>query len=498
MNGVPGTGRSRLRSKLHNVQSSPDHLIHLSLGTLSHGAIGETLMDGHQNEQPDKLSRPGRNIQLAQETIYRFLLDVVRKWPPEEVLLEFKRLFLYHVDSVSSGAVHAVYEIVFNNDETEFRNTLKRSCYILVNNWDASRNFKPIQDLVYVFQDNALDLHTISPTLKRLRQWIENFRNSKDYEDLKLFASRYEEQQIGPWSSRYTSYLLVPQYIDLANPIEQREAARALSKQLKDRFKFDLAMYIAKSQIISSPERLPKNPTALGDNVLRLIKTIVAKRGPFSYANLANIYLNQVHQLRYRDFKQSLKKYLIFSVDNNKFSETLQAKLSDKLELLYTDYDDDFVNDALILRTCNRIIEYLTTENRKDPSTLFVLLLSQGNPMTLVIVLLKLILICKNARTHLEAQIAELIRYYEKCPEEDCWWVVNFLEIFNVTFAIYAENVQYNLIKMDENPLPPHPTPQQIDLDEYRIFSQLKHDYRLEPAEILDVEQPLEIEEDIE
>ncbi|KAM3115546.1 hypothetical protein [Phormidesmis sp. 146-33] len=498
MNGVPGTGRRYLRSKLHNVQSSPDHLIHSSLGTLSHGAIGEILMDGHQNEQPDRVSRSGRNIQLAQETIYRFLLDVVRKWPPEEVLLEFKRLFLYHVDSVSSGAVHAVYEIVFNNDEEEFRNTLKRSCYILVNNWDASRNFKPIQDLVYVFQDNALDLHTISPTLKRLRQWIENFRNSKDYEDLKLFASRYEEQQIGPWSSRYTSYLLVPQYVDLGNPIEQREAARALSKQLKDRFKFDLAMYIAKSQIISSPERLPKNPTALGDNVLRLIKTIVAKRGPFSYANLANIYLNQVQQLSYRDFKQSLKKYLIFSVDNNKFSETLQAKLSDKMALLYGDYDDDLVNDALILRTCNRVIEYLTTENRNDPSALFVLLLSQGNPMTLVIVLLKLILICKNARTHLEAQIAELIRYYEKCPEEDCWWVVNFLEIFNVTFAIYAENVQYNLIKMDENLPPPDLTPQQIDLDEYRIFSQLKYDYRLEPAEILEIDQSFEIEEDIE
>ncbi|MGV0026779.1 hypothetical protein [Phormidesmis priestleyi] len=497
MNGVPGAGRRYLRSKLSSVQSPPDHLIHSSLGTLSHGTIGEILMDEHQNEQPDRPSRPGRSIHLAQETIYRFLLDVVRKWPPEEVLIEFKRLFLYHVDSVSSGAVHAVYDIVFSNNEEEFRNTLKRSCYILVNNWDASRNFKPIQELVQVFQDNALDLHTISPTLKRLRQWIENFRNSKDYEELTLFASRYEEQQTGPWISRYTSYLLVPQYVDLANPIEQREAARALSKQLKDRFKFDLAMYIAKSQIISSPERSPRNPTALGDDVLRLIKTIVAKRGAFSYANLANIYLNQIRHLNYRDFKQSLRKYLIFSVDNNKFAETLRTKLSDKLELLYADYDDGLVNDALVLRTCNRVVEYLTTENRKDPSELFVLLLSQGNPMTLVIVLLKLILICKNARTHLEAQIAELIRYYEKFPEEDCWWVVNFLEIFNVTFAIYAENVQYNLIKMEENQLPSHLDIRQADLDEYRIFSQLKHDYRLEPTEILGAEQPLEVEDDV-
>ncbi len=108
---------------------------------------------------------------------------------PEEVLLEFKRLFVYHVDSVSEESMHALYEIVFSNNEEEFRNTLKRSCYILVNNWDASRNYKPIQDLIKAFSDSAISRKTASPTLKRLRQWIDNFITSKDFEELKLFAS---------------------------------------------------------------------------------------------------------------------------------------------------------------------------------------------------------------------------------------------------------------------------------------------------------------------
>ena len=102
--------------------------------------------------------------------------------------------------------------------------------------------------------------------------------------------------------------------------------------------------------------------------------------------------------------------------------------------------------------------------------------------MTLVIVLLKLILICKNSRTYLEAKIAELIRYYESFSEDECWWIVNFLEIFNVTFAIYAENVQYNLIKMDQNqePLQIPRTPQNL----MPAFSQLKRDVILEaPSE---------------
>lgn len=419
-------------------------------------------------------------IYQAQTTLYQFLLEIVNQWPSEEVLLEFKRLFFYQPDSANSGAIQAVHQLVLQDNEAEFRNALKRCCYILVNNWDASRRYKAIQDLVQSFQDFTIETQTVPSSLKRLKSWIENFRNSQDYEELKLFTARYEESQKEKWISRYTSYLLVPQYVDFANPLEQREAARALSRQLKDRFKFDLAMYIAKSQSTASPEKLPKNPTALGDNVLMLIKAIVARRGQFSYTNLANIFINQIQTLNYKEFKSSLQKYLIFSVNpHSDFAIALQTSLAERLNSLYLDYETVPLNDALILRTCNRIIETLTTENRKDPSPLFVLLLSQGNPMTLVIVLLKLILICSASRSHLEAQIAALIRYYEQFPEQDCNWIINFLEIFNVTFAIHAENVQYNLVKMQQarEAIPRAKT----NLDHYRIFSQMKPIIRPKP-----------------
>ncbi len=447
--------------------------------------IRDSLHSSQSSDASAQRTRRGRSIQQAQETIYTFLLGIVKKWPPEEVLIEFKRLFLYHVDSTNSQATQAVYEIVFANDEQEFRYTLKRCCYILVNNWDATRHYKPIQELVQVFQDPLVNRHTHSQTLKRLRQWVHRFSLSSDYEELKLFAAKYEEQTQGPWTSRYTSYLLVPQYIDLQNPIEQREAARALSKQLKDRFKFDLAMYIARSQLSVAPSRTPKNPTALGDEALRLIKAIVARRGPFSYANLANIFINQTSNASYQEFKESLKKYLVFSVENREFAETLQTKLSERLESLYPGHNRDPISHALLLRTCNRIIEYLTTEDQQNPSQLFILLLSHGNPLTLVIVLLKIILICKHARTHLEACIATLIRYYQDYPETECTWVVNFMEVFNVTFAIHAENVQYNLVRV-ETPAPPILTA--VDLDDYRVFSQLK----LEAAEVAPTQEGLE------
>jgi hypothetical protein len=106
--------------------------------------------------------------------------------------------------------------------------------------------------------------------------------------------------------------------------------------------------------------------------------------------------------------------------------------------------------------------------------------MSQGNPLTLVIVLLKIILICPNARTHLENCIAKLIQYYVDYPEDECKWVINFFEIFNITFAIHADNVQYNLIKMDAK----RPDGKsEAALDTYRVFSQLREGATLEATQ---------------
>jgi hypothetical protein len=416
--------------------------------------------------QPTRLHR---NIPKAQEAIYGFLLEIVKTWTADDVLTEFKQLFIHHADTVSSNTLPHLFEIVFSNQEQEFRNTLKRSCYILINNWDITRNHKAIHQLIELFSDPVLEKSTISPTLKRLRAWLKNFVASQDFRELKLFAARYEEQEKVHWADRYTSYLLVSQYTNHDNSIEQRQAARNLSRKLKEKFKFDLAMYTALSQGNRSVQRSLKNPTGLGDEVLNLIKRIVAKRGFFNYSNLARIFLNQIQTLNYASFKSSLLEYLLFSLENSDFATILRVHLSEKLQDLYPERNDKLVDDALVLRTANRIIEFLTTENHEDPSQLFVLLLSHSNPTTLVIVLLKLILICGHARTHLEVHIADLIRHYQQYSEEDSRWVINFFEIFNVTMTIFTENVEYNLVTM------PSAAPSYSGWETCRIFSQLRH-----------------------
>ena len=421
---------------------------------------------------------PSKSFELheIQEKVYNLLMNLLQQWQPEDILLEFKRLFIDCLDSaIILESSPGIYGYFVNKDEPDFRHTLKRCCYILINNWETNRQYQYIQDLIAIFDNyKPRKSYDCPRKLKTFRSWLENFIYSKDYQELKLFADRHTSVSNVSWVNRYSSFLFYAQSLDMDNPKEQQEAARKIATKLKEKFKFDLAMYTARSQSNNTSNQRYKNPSSLGDEVLRLVKAIVIKKGVFSYENIANIFLNQTQNIIFEDFKYSLSKYLIFSIEQPKFIETLQNKLSAKLLPWKEEYNEQQVNSDLILRSCNRIIDFLTTENREEPSALFVLLLSQGHPLTLVIVLLKIILISKNSRNYLEMRIADLIRFYENYPEKECNFFINFLEILNITFAIYSDNVEYNLIptksdKYSQNTLNP-----EFDPDSYHVFSQLK------------------------
>lgn len=427
----------------------------------------------HQDESPSKSTKQGENIAAAQEVIWKFFLNLTKSNAPELVLKEFKNLFINPTYSSNSEIQKALNTIVFSQNEQEFRNTLKRCIYILLNTWIIGRKYQYPQALIEKFAVTNLNYRDSSTFLDCLRSWIINFLKSQDYQEVKVFALKYEQKETENWKSRYASYLLTPQYLDSRNPLEQRQAARRLSQQLQDKYKFDLAIYTAHSHTTPYQER-KTNPTALGNEALRLIKTVLAKRSFFNYMNLANIFLKQTEQLTYKQFKKSLLKYLIFSLECNGFVDSVKTQLSQKLELVYQHEEQQVLDKSLFLRTCNRVIEYLTIQKNGKPSDLFVLIASQGNPLTLAIMILKILLICPLSRTYLELCMAKLIEYYENDLSSECEWVINFLEVSKIILTIYTENVKYNLVNMEQENLSAHK--KMIEQDSYRIFSQSNSD----------------------
>jgi hypothetical protein len=421
----------------------------------------------------DRLTKSAENHSLsqAQELICQFFLAKLKHYSPHVVLQEFKHLFIEPTETVNSTLRQALDFILASGSEETFIYTLKRSIYILVNNWSSARQQQYIQQLVKLLSSSP-NTQTISTAIfKRLVLWRRNFVNSQDYQELKLFAAKYENRHKEHWSQRYSSYLLASQSVDARKPLEQQEAARTYSQQLKERFKFELAMYTARSSSAAYQQSTSPNPTNLGVDVLRLIQKILKNRGHFSYVSLARIFLNQTQGINYKDFKQSLLDYLLFSRDNQGLTEVLKTQLASYLDTLYQINDNHPWTNALLLRTSKRLIEDLITSDRGKPSLLFILLVSQGKTLTLAILLLKIILLCPSVHTHLECCLAQVIQHYQNQSESECQWLIHFLEVIQVTLTIYVEDVQYSLVSMSGYK-------QGMIANEretvYRIFSQIK------------------------
>lgn len=407
-----------------------------------------------------------QRIQQAQEVIYQFLLDRVESSPPETVLHEFKQLFFSGECQPNPDVAGSIYELLEQKDEQEFRNTLKRSCYILINNWSASRRSDSIEELIQTLADAHPLKSTVAPNLNRLRTWIANFIESPDYQELKVFTLSHTERR--GWSHRYAYYLILPQYLDSQNPVEQRELAKKTAKRLKEKFKFELAMYTVHCDSPTFRKKPPANPTRLGNGIIRLLKQLISRKFLHNYSHAADLFVQQSKTLNYWDYKQKFLDYLLSSTSPQQSIDFFKRTLTEKLETLYESYHEETTTMDLLLRTCRRTLEFLTTENGQEPSPLFIALTSQGSPLTIVILLLKVILLCNYVRTHLDNCIASLIRYYEGYPEAECRWFINFLDIFNVVFAIYTENMQFDVVKIKEG------ESEVSELGAYRIFCQLK------------------------
>ena len=168
--------------------------------------------------KPSMGSKMPTEFYIAQQQIYDDLLEAVRKSPPAEALAEFESIFFGHSNSLDADVSPFLYKILFSDNEAEFVNTLKRSCYIFVNNWDLARQGDMLHTLLELFKQPSLDKSTLSPSLKRLRQWLRNFAQSKDFEELQLFATqRIGPTETGSWSGRYAAYQLIAQYVDENN-----------------------------------------------------------------------------------------------------------------------------------------------------------------------------------------------------------------------------------------------------------------------------------------
>lgn len=425
-----------------------------------------------------------QGIEQAQQRIYEFFLEIVRHKQPESVLVDFECLFVNFSNSQNPQITEALDQIVTAYNEKEFFYTLKRCCYIIINNWTVSNDRAYIQSLLDVFNHSSINKQTVSVKMRTLRSWLQIFAKSEDFQALKLFTL-YAEPQSNierNWSNRFASYLLTDQYTNPASSLEQRQAANLLAQRMKEKFKFDLAMYTARSSHHLIQSNQSDNPTSLSDNVLNLATLILTKKSVFNCEELANKFLASSKNISFQDFKTSLFQYLDFSITDPEISDTVQTKLYENTFDLKSELDDHLVNTSLLLKTAKAVISEITSCDRGQPTELFNILLHHTNPLNFVVLLLKLLLLNDALRPYIELRIAAIIKYYSKYSESKCKSVIAFIDMLNIAFAIYAGETRYNIVRMNpyessnsiEGNKPLDSQISKFNIKEYRIFSQAR------------------------
>ena len=405
-------------------------------------------------------------IEKLQVVICNFFIQLVNRRTGEEVIDEFEQIFIDLNCSKSEEVNQALNRIVIEQNQSLFSATLKQSFYILINNWTINQQQEYAQALFERMESANYQEQRISPSANLLRKWTRSFLQSKDYQEI----CRYALHSRSPWINRYQSYLLSTQIQRTQSPA-QDQANRQLIEQLKDKYKFDLAMYVVRSQCPRSAGEELKTPTQLGPEASNLIKTTISTERDFIYARQAEIFLVTTQNCNYEEFKESLLNDFMLHVGSRYPASTMRDTLQRKLEKFHIQAHLKPLNKSLISKTCQQVIRLLTTENNRSPSFLFLLLVERGNHLTLAILLLKTVLISKSAQIYLESCIANLIQHYQNYDEEECGHFIQFLEVFNLVFTLFTANVEYHLVNLDSrSPAEKSDT----ELNTYRLFCQFK------------------------
>lgn len=419
---------------------------------------------------PSELHNAQSQTEELQEPIYQFFIEQVKREKPDIVLGLFETIFVKF-----SPEIHPEFEPFFNyfldnNREEQFRALLKRTCYILINNWCVSRNIGFVQKLIEKLDEagdsEISDDFDPDPDRVRLHGWLVNFTQSSEYQEIRKLTLEKGEKK---WSDRYQTYLLVSQYANPENSWEHRQVARNLSQTLKDRYKFELAMYLARSESPTHDRHNLRNPTRLGKGVITLLKKTVSTHRISIYKSQADRFLKESENLTYGQFKNKLYRYLTATFNSRHPFDVVEFRLKKMLSERNQSWRDRPLNSNLILKVCNQIVEFFTVESDRTPSPDFLLLLDRKNHLSLAIVLLKIILICRNSQAHLELCISHLIQFYQDSDETECQPFIQFVEVFHLVSTIFTENIQYHLVRLDGDGKGPPSSP-----ETYRLFCQFK------------------------
>ncbi len=378
--------------------------------------------------------------------LYGHLQECRQQENAREVLGRFQDLFI-QADGYEDAEVWQVLTTLVqrSHSEREFKYTLNRCCYTLINPWSTQqKDHWAIPALVQLFE-GVPTVPTQSPETKRIRQLSRQFTQTEQYAALRRFANLIddhaavvaeEEQLVAKQLKRYP-FLYDSSLLTKDSDSQQKSHVGKLRQEAEASLGIKLARYChqAKEQ---GRVRVP-NPTRLPDAELTEALAYYTGKveGNRSHRDLAQMFQTYSQTVpSFRDFKEEFLEFLLSpltDVDPKFVQHHLGRSLRQYLRDTLQDFDGQRPSDFVVITTCQKLLNFLVVQGRQNPVfRRFWQLLNEIGQVLTVGLLLRIVLFCTAVKPWLENRLAVLFNHHESYACKEVPWLINVLEHTNV------------------------------------------------------------------
>lgn len=418
-----------------------------------------------------------RHIEQEEQQLYDHWLQLVQSESPSQLVDRFRLLFIEgheYPDAEIATALDAI--AMLKTADQEFRFVLNRCCHILINRWQARPQHQAyIPVLIQLFENppssrSVKDLAR-SKSARRLRDLVKDFVETEQYIALRrlaqvIGATHDSDRPAGtePLGSLIPRYPYLYDHCLLAegSTYEQQQTIRQLKSRAQRKYEIDLSQFVtyqvrrsqlSRSSLPDTANRIlqpAKNPTLLSDQELcKALKHFAGKsQGSYTYRDLAKCFLTHSAQTpSFQSFKDDLYQYITASVDPEYGKRQFNNQLYTQLKNTLPESDSQKLNDFLLVRTCSQLLNFLVVESSQQPSHfVFIDLLANLGPTLTTGLLLKIILICRKVKPHLEKRFSILFNHYESYRREAVQWLIYAMEHLNLALSTNFSTLDLSFI----------------------------------------------------
>ncbi len=405
-------------------------------------------------------SRPVSDLQAQ---LYGHLAECRQQESTEALLQRFQSLFIEGNRYGDEEIWAALLELIYQPEaEREFKYTLNRCSYTLVNPWYTQpRDHWAIPALVKLFDQIPASSDDTPDAAYRIRQLSQRFTETEQFASLRRLAALFEPtvddseaanfenqsvaQQLRHYPFLYDSSLLVTKDSDR----EQKERAHNLRQQSETKLGIKLARYWAQCRL-GTGGSFP-NPTRLPDDELKqALEYYTGKvEGNRSHRDIAKMFETYRQTVRsFREFKEEFLEYVLApltNADSRYHNNTFTRSLRQFVRETMREFDDQCPKDFTIVTFCRRLLNFLVIHSRKEPIfRRFRQLLNDVGFIVTMGVLLRVVLFCATVKPWLENRMAILFNHHEPTRCGEAPWLIKALEHTNVALITNFNNVGYS------------------------------------------------------